>query len=85
MRASSLKEKHVKALIERWKAEELATGTIKNRVTCLRWWAEKIGKASVIPAENIALAIPKRRFVTNDNKHGSSAATSSALLIDALA
>jgi len=68
MRASSLKEKHVKALIGRWKAEEIAAGTIKNRVACLRWWAEKIGNAGVIPAENIALAIPNRRFVTNDNK-----------------
>ena len=30
--AASLKRKHVEALVERWKAEDLAIGTIKNRM-----------------------------------------------------
>jgi site-specific recombinase XerC len=68
MTASSLKDKHVQALIARWREEELAAGTIKNRMAALRWWAEKIGRAGAIPAENVALAIPNRHFVTNENK-----------------
>lgn len=31
MHASSLKEKHVDALLERWTAENLSAGTIKNQ------------------------------------------------------
>lgn len=44
--ATSLKPKHVDGLVARWQAEGLAIGTIKNRMAELRWWAEKIGKAS---------------------------------------
>ena len=43
MRADSLKPKHVEALVARWKAEGISVGTFKNRMTVLRWWAEKIG------------------------------------------
>jgi hypothetical protein len=68
MRASSLKSKYVEALIKRWQAEGLSAGTIKNRVAHLRWWAEKIGRAGIIPADNDRLAIPERRFVTNESK-----------------
>jgi hypothetical protein len=68
MHASSLKRKHVEALITRWQAEGLSAGTQKNRMTDIRWWAEKVGKAGIIPAENAELAIPNRVFVTNENK-----------------
>ena len=65
MRASSLKPKHIQALVERWKAEALATGTIKNRMTELRWWAEKIAKQGVIARDNDQYGIAKRQCVTN--------------------
>jgi integrase len=68
MQARSLKGKHVQVLLERWKAEGLSAGTLKNRVAHLRWWAEKVGKAGLIPAGNTVLAIPKRQFVTNEDK-----------------
>jgi integrase len=68
LRATSFKAKHVAALVQRWQVEGLSAGTLKNRVGVLRWWAEKVGKAGMIPTENMALAIPKRRFVTNENK-----------------
>jgi integrase len=68
MRASSLKGKHVEALLRHWQTEGLSAGTLKNRLAHLRWWAEKVGKASVIPADNTQLGIPERRFVTNENK-----------------
>ena len=68
MRATSLKGKHVDVLIARWQFEGLSAGTLKNRVAHLRWWAEKVGKAGVIPADKAQLAIPDRQFVTNESK-----------------
>jgi len=68
MRATSLKEKHVDVLLRRWQADGLSAGTLKNRLAHLRWWAEKVGKAGVIPADNAQLGIPKRRFVADENK-----------------
>ena len=41
MHAQSLKPKHVEKLVERWLAEELSPGTIKNRMSALRWWARE--------------------------------------------
>lgn len=68
MHATSLKPKHVEALAERWKAELLSPGTIKNRMTTLRWWAEKIGKQNVVARENDQYGIPDRQHVTNVSK-----------------
>jgi integrase len=68
MRATALKGRHVDVLIDRWKAENLSPATIKNRMAHLRWWAEKVGKDGIIPADNAQLAIPERRFVTNEDK-----------------
>ena len=41
MAAASLKPKHVERLVQRWQAEGLAMGTIKNRMAELRWRTEK--------------------------------------------
>lgn len=68
MSAASLKPKHVEGLLERWKSETLSTGTLKNRLSTLRWWAGKIGKANVIPHANDALGVDLRRYVTNADK-----------------
>ena len=68
MQAQSLKPKHVEKLVERWTAEELSTGTVKNRMTELRWWAEKIGKANVVAKSNDVYGIADRRYVTNVSK-----------------
>lgn len=68
MKASSLKGKHVQALLERWQGEGLSSGTIKNRLSHLRWWAEKIGKAGILPADNSQLGVAERRYVTNISK-----------------
>ncbi|PLX39570.1 MAG: integrase [Hyphomicrobiales bacterium] len=58
--AASLKPKHVAALIAAWEARELSPATMKNRLGWLRWWAEKVNKASVIPRENAELGIATR-------------------------
>ena len=68
MKASSLKGKHVQALLERWQDEGLSSGTIKNRLSHLRWWAEKIGKSGILPADNMQLGVAERRYVTNISK-----------------
>ena len=68
MRADSLKPKHVEALVQRWTTEGVATGTIKNRMAVLRWWAEKIGKQNVIARTNDAYGIPDRQTFTNVSK-----------------
>jgi site-specific recombinase XerC len=68
MQATSLKPKHVEALVDRWKAESLSPGTIKNRMTELRWWAEKIAKQNVIAPANNHYGIAKRQYVTNINQ-----------------
>lgn len=63
--ATSLKPKHVEALLARWQTEGLAVGTIKYRMAELRWWAEKIGKQNVIARENHQYGIGNRQYVTN--------------------
>jgi len=68
MNAHSLKPKHIEKLVERWLAEELSPGTIKNRMSALRWWAEKIGKENIIARTNAAYGIPDRVYVTNISK-----------------
>jgi site-specific recombinase XerC len=68
MRADSLKPKHVEALVERWMAEGISTGTFKNRLATLRWWAEKIGKPNVVARDNEDYGIERRQYVTNRDK-----------------
>lgn len=67
-KAGDLKGRHVNALITRWQRESLSIGTIKNRMATLRWWAEKVDKASSIPRDNAQLGIPNRTFVTQESK-----------------
>lgn len=62
-----LKEKHVRAVVERWQREGLNSGTIKNRLSALRCLAQTIDKIQTIPS-NTALAIKPRVYVSNINK-----------------
>lgn len=68
MNATSLRPKHIEALIARWKEDGIATGTLKNRLSALRWWAEKVGKENVLYRSNDAYGVSKRQFVTNVSK-----------------
>ena len=68
MHVASLRAKHVEALVARWQAEKLSAGTLKNRMTQLRWWAQKVGKANVVARSNDAYGIADRVFVTNVSK-----------------
>jgi len=68
MKPRSLKQKHVDALVKDWLRQELATGTIKNRMAVLRWWAEKADRRNVVAGYNAYYGIPDRQFVTNASK-----------------
>ncbi|GAB3112525.1 integrase [Aestuariicella hydrocarbonica] len=64
----SLKPKHVDALVKRWGAEDLAVGTIKNRMNCLRWWAAKVNRSNVVARSNEFYGIPDRNLVSQLSK-----------------
>ena len=64
----SLKTKHVDALVKSWLEENLSSGTIKNRLSHIRWWAEKINKQNIVARDNTHYGIENRRYVTNKDK-----------------
>lgn len=68
MGARSLKQKHVKTLIQHYQAQNLLIGTLKNRLSTLRWWAEKINKPQVVSKDNAAYGIGKREMVAKTSK-----------------
>lgn len=68
MRAKSLKPKHIEALVHHWQAKDLSIGTIKNRMSALRWWAEKIDKQNVVARSNKHYGIPDRCYVAKKSK-----------------
>tara|TARA_R110000823_G_scaffold47903_18_gene121974 strand:+ start:5429 stop:6295 length:867 start_codon:yes stop_codon:yes gene_type:complete len=68
LQATSLKQKHIKALADHWLGQNLSPGTIKNRMSCLRWWAEKVNKRAVVASSNDFYGIPDRQFVAQESK-----------------
>lgn len=63
-----LKSKHIRYLVQRWLAEDLAPSTIKNRLSDCRWLAEKLGKPALVAMKNAELAVPKRNYQTHQDK-----------------
>lgn len=68
LKARNLKPKHVDALVERWKNAGISIGTLKNRMSALRWVCAKVNKSWMVARENSAYGIGKRQYVTNVNK-----------------
>jgi site-specific recombinase XerC len=68
LRAQGLRTKHVEHLVQRWHGEAISAGTFKNRMSALRWVAEKIDKQNIVERENAAYGIAERRYVTNVSK-----------------
>ena len=68
LKATSLKQKHVQALVDHWLGQNLSPGTIKNRMSCLRWWAEKVNRRNVVAGSNDFYGIPDRQFVSDTSK-----------------
>ena len=67
LRATGLKRKHVDALVADWQRRGFAVGTVKNRMSALRWWAERVGRPGVV-GTNAAHGIGERRNVTNEDR-----------------
>jgi hypothetical protein len=68
MQSTSLKPKHVDALLVKWREQGIRTGTLKNRLSALRWWAKKINKPSIIARDNSVYGIGKRVYVAKESK-----------------
>ncbi len=68
MNSHSLKPKHVEALVGHSLEKEVSTGTIKNRMSAVRWWARKVNRQNVVARSNDHYAIANRIFVTNTSK-----------------
>ena len=71
LRAQGLKPKHVEKLTAHWLVEELSLGTIKNRMSALRWAAQKLGKDNIVARTNAGYGIPDRVYVTTSPKQSS--------------
>jgi site-specific recombinase XerC len=68
LRAQGMRTKHIDYLVARWHKEGIAPGTFKNRMSTLRWLAEKIGKQNIVARDNAAYGIPERQHVSNTSK-----------------
>ena len=68
MRTTSLKPKHVDALIVHWREQGIGTGTLKNRLSALRWWARKVNRQSIMARANTAYGIGSRTYVAKHSK-----------------
>ena len=62
----NMKQKHVNALVNSWKERGLSVGTIKNRMSTLRWTAAKINNPQIVERSNRAYEIEDRQYVKND-------------------
>ena len=68
MQAKYLRPKHVAALVSQWKKQSISIGTMKNRLSGLRWWAKKINKPGIIAKDNSAYGIGNRSNANNESK-----------------
>lgn len=67
MQPNDIKGRHINALLRKWQTDNKSVGTIKNRMSVIRWWCEKVGKAEIVK-ENSVYCIENRQFITNENK-----------------
>jgi integrase len=68
MHAKSLKPKHVEALARYWLDSNVAAGTMKNRMSALRWWADKVNKRHVVARSNDHYGLPRRQYANGANR-----------------
>ncbi len=68
MKVNSLKPKHVAALVNHWKSQDLSTATIKARMSFIRWWSQKINKPNVVARSNEFYGIGKRAYIGEVSK-----------------
>jgi integrase len=68
LRAAGMRTKHVERLVGRWHADGISAGTFKNRMSALRWLAEKIDKQNIVARDNAAYGSADRKHVTNASR-----------------
>ncbi len=68
MQATSLKLKHVKALVSLWKDQGIGIGTFKNRLSVLRWWARKVNKENLVARDNGHFGLARRQNIPSASK-----------------
>lgn len=82
MKASSLKQKHVEALVKSWHERDLSAGRMKNLMAVMRWWADKAGANGAVAASNDAYGIERRIYVTNTQKAATAPETAKESISD---
>jgi hypothetical protein len=68
MRPSSLKAKHVWALVNDWKERDLSLSTVKNRMSAVRWWARHARCPEAVAAKNSHYEIGERTYVATESR-----------------
>ena len=67
LKPHDLKGRHINSLVKRWKDDGVSNGTMKNRMSALRWLAEKIDNKGLVK-NNDQLGIANRKYITNEDK-----------------
>ena len=63
----NVKQKHIETLVQHWKENGLAAGTIKNRMANLRFVCESFGRSNVMKT-NKEYGIENRSYILTENK-----------------
>ena len=67
LHSTNLKEKHVQALVDYWLKTNASVKTIQNRMSCIRWWADKVSRSRSINPRNAYYGIPSN-YRSDQNK-----------------
>lgn len=67
-RVSNLKQRDFARAIQGWKKDNVSDATLRNRLTALRWVAEKIGKPHLVARDNEALGLSPRSGTARQSK-----------------
>ena len=64
----NIKQKHIIRVLNQWKDKNLSSGTIKNRLSAIRFALGAIGKSAMLPNTNQALSVKKRCIRSQTNR-----------------
>ncbi len=68
LRADRVAQRHLRALVAKWQSDGIKPGTIKNRMSHLRWACEKAGRPGVAGIKNDDLGIERRQYVSHESR-----------------
>lgn len=63
-----IKQKHVLYLVDLWQKKQLSAGTIKNRLSQIRFLVKKFDKPNVLPDKNDELNVARRTYIATQTK-----------------